>query len=155
MNSTPRTPLAYGFRESQEGRAYSDLRGNAWTATRAFMTTSKRATRFLWTAVTFLVVIGIAAVTRRTLVLFWPGTVGEKASPAAALDLGFARHMALTLIHILAGGLFLVLAPLQFMASIRQKHLQLHRWMGRVLVLCGLRSLSAGHELHDEHWRTQ
>jgi uncharacterized membrane protein len=102
------------------------------------MIPSKRATRLLWTAIIFLVVIGIAAVTRRTLVLFWPGSVGGKASPAAALDAGFARHLMLTLIHILPGGLFLVLAPLQFMPSVRQKHLQLHRWMGRILVVCGL-----------------
>jgi len=102
------------------------------------MTPSKRASRFLWTAVIFLVVIGIAAVTRRTLVLFRPGLAGGSASPAAALDAGFARHMMLTLIHILPGGLFLVLAPFQFVPSIRQKHLQLHRWMGRVLVVCGL-----------------
>ena len=102
------------------------------------MTTSKRATRFLWTAVIFLVVIGIAAVTRRTLVLFWPVQFEGKASPAVALDAGFARHVALTLIHILPGGLFLVLAPLQFMPSLRQRHLQLHRWMGRILMVCGL-----------------
>lgn len=98
---------------------------------------SKRAIRFVWTAVIFLVLIGVAAVTRRTLVLFRPGSIGGN-SPAAALDEGFARHMALTLIHILPGGLFLVLAPLQFLPSIRQKHLQVHRWMGRVLVVTGL-----------------
>jgi uncharacterized membrane protein len=103
-----------------------------------FMPVSKRSTRFLWTAVIFLVVVGVAAVTRRTLVLFWPEQFGGKASPAAALDAGFARHMVLTLVHILPGGLFLVLAPLQFRPSIRQKHLQLHRWMGTALVVCGL-----------------
>jgi uncharacterized membrane protein len=102
------------------------------------MPTSKRSSRFVWTALIFLVVIGIAAVTRRTLVLFWPGMFGGRASPAAALDAGFARHMVLTLIHILPGGLFLALAPLQFLPSIRQKHLQVHGWMGRVLVVCGL-----------------
>jgi uncharacterized membrane protein len=103
------------------------------------MTISRRATRFLWTAVIFLVVIGIAAVTRRALVLLWPVPFsGGKNSPAAGLDAGFARHMALTLVHILPAGLFLALAPLQFMPSIRQKHLQFHRWSGRVLVVCGL-----------------
>lgn len=102
------------------------------------MPVSKRATRFLWTGVIFLVVIGVAAVTRRTLVLFRPGSVGGSGSPAAALDAGFARHMALTLVHILPAGLFLVLMPLQFMPSIRQKHLRLHRWMGRILVVTGL-----------------
>ena len=102
------------------------------------MPASKRATRLLWTAVIVLVMIGIAAVTRRTLVLFRPRSAEGNASPAAALDAGFARHMALTLLHILPGGLFLVLAPLQFMPSIRRKHLQLHRWTGRVLVVTGL-----------------
>jgi uncharacterized membrane protein len=103
------------------------------------MPVSKRATRFLWIAVTFLIVIGIAAVTRRTVVLLWPGQLGSGgSSPAAALDAGFARHRALTLLHILLGGLFLALVSLQFVPSIRQKHLQYHRWMGRVLVVCGL-----------------
>ena len=102
------------------------------------MSISKPASRLLWTGVVLLVVIGIAAVTRRTLVLLWPSLSGGKSNPAAALDAGFARHIALTLIHILPGGLFLALAPLQFMPSVRQKHLQFHRWSGRVLVICGL-----------------
>jgi uncharacterized membrane protein len=102
------------------------------------MPVSRPANRLLWTAVIFLVVIGVAAVTRRTLVLFWPSLSGGTSNPAAVLDAGFARHMALTLVHILPAGLFLVLVPLQFMPSVRQKHLQYHRWMGRILVVCGL-----------------
>src|SRR5690242_4019757 len=103
------------------------------------MTVSKGATRFVWTAVVVLALIGIAAVSRRTLVLLWPAQfAGKHSSPAAALDAGFARHMALTLVHILPGGLFLALAPLQFIPTFRQKHLRLHRWTGRVLVVCGL-----------------
>jgi len=98
-----------------------------------------RASRFLWTAIIFLAVIGIAAVTRRTLVLFWPAQFSAgSASPAAGLDAGFARHMALTFLHILPAALFVVLAPFQFMPSVRQKHLEFHRWSGRVLVVCGL-----------------
>lgn len=103
------------------------------------MSVSKPAGRLLWTVVIFLIVIGIAAVTRRTLVLCWPQRFGGGSSnPAAALDTGFGRHTLLTLIHILPGGLFLALAPLQFLRGFRQKHLQLHRWSGRVLVVCGL-----------------
>jgi len=71
------------------------------------MPVSKRTTRFLWIAVGFLVVIGIAAVTRRTLVLLWPVQFAGKASPAAALDTGFARHIALTFVHILPEDYFL------------------------------------------------
>ena len=103
------------------------------------MQASNRASRFVWTAIIFLAAIGIAAVTRRTLVLFWPAQFsGGSASPAAGLDSGFARHMALTVLHILPAALFVVLAPLQFMPSVRQKHLQFHRWSGRVLVVYGL-----------------
>ena len=102
------------------------------------MSGSKPARRLLWFAVIFLVVIGMAAVTRRSLVLIWPQRFGGNASPAAALDAGFARHAVLTFVHILPGGLFLALAPLQFLRSIRQKHLQFHRWSGRALVVCGV-----------------
>jgi uncharacterized membrane protein len=83
-------------------------------------------------------VIGVAAATRRTLVLFWPEALAGKYPPAAALDTGFARHMALTLVHIIPGALFLVLALLQFVPSIRANHLKIHRWLGRILVVTGL-----------------
>jgi uncharacterized membrane protein len=70
--------------------------------------------------------------------LLWPGSFSGNSSPAAALDAGFARHRALTLIHILVGGPFLALALLQFVPSVRQKHLKFHRWSGRILVALGL-----------------
>jgi uncharacterized membrane protein len=102
------------------------------------MAVSKTVSRVVWTFVVFLVVIGIAAVTRRSLVLLWPATFAGNYAPAAALDTGFARHVALTFVHILPGGLFLSLGLLQFAPGIRRKHLQIHRWMGRMLVICGL-----------------
>ena len=103
------------------------------------MSVSTGARRFVWFAVIFLVLIGVAAVTRRTLVLLSPGQFsGGRSNPAAALDAGFARHKALTLIHILPGALFLGLAALQFMPGMRKKHLQFHRWSGRFLVALGV-----------------
>ena len=102
------------------------------------MAVSKPAGRLVWAGVAFLALIGVAAVTRRTLVLLWPDIFASKASPAAALDTGFAKHVALTLVHILPGGLFLALTPLQFMPTIRKRHLTVHRRMGGVLVISGL-----------------
>jgi uncharacterized membrane protein len=103
------------------------------------MAVSKRATRIVWTGALVLILIGIAAVTRRTVVLLVPGALGGgSSSPAAGLDTGFARQRALTLIHILPGALFLSLAAVQFMPSVRKRHLRLHRWMGRCLVGLGL-----------------
>lgn len=102
------------------------------------MAGKQRATRFIWIAVIVLVTIGIAAATRRALVLFRPSVFAGKYPPAAALDIGFAKHAALTLLHIIPGTLFLLLAPLQFLPSIRAKHLRLHRRLGSILVVTGL-----------------
>lgn len=101
------------------------------------MSVSKRANRLLWSAVIFLVLIGLAAVTRRSLALIWPQRFGG-AGAAAGLDSGFARDTALTLIHILPGALFLGLAPLQFARNFRERNLKFHRRMGTLLVICAL-----------------
>jgi uncharacterized membrane protein len=101
----------------------------------------------MWAAVIFLSVIGIAvAVRRMTHVLpivakgYRPPAV--PANPGAAqfavLDDLFARYPILTLIHIAPGLLFMVLGPLQFSATIRARHLQWHRFSGRIFVICGL-----------------
>jgi uncharacterized membrane protein len=99
------------------------------------MTLRRSAPRLLWITVIVLAAIGVAAATRRALVLFWPAVFAGKYPPAAALDKGFAQHVALTLVHIIPGALFLVLAALQFAPAIRTKHLDIHRWLGRILVV--------------------
>jgi len=99
----------------------------------------KNARRIVWIGVSLLILIGVTAVTRRTVVLLFPGTLGSGGSnPAAALDTVFSRHSGLTLLHILPGGLFLALAAVQFMPNVRQRHLRFHRWSGRLLVVLGL-----------------
>src|SRR5439155_10385205 len=60
------------------------------------------------------------------------------AAQFAALDDIFARYPLLMLIHIIPGALFTVLGPLQFSATIRARHLQWHRWSGRVYLICSL-----------------
>ena len=101
------------------------------------MSVPKHVRRLLWSAVVFLVLIGIAAVTRRSLALLWPQRFAG--NPAASgLDAGFARNAALTFVHILPGALFLGLAPLQFVPGFRQRNLKFHRRMGTLLVICAL-----------------
>ncbi len=36
------------------------------------------------------------------------------------------------------GLLFVVLGPLQFSHTLRERHLQWHRWSGRIVLLCGM-----------------
>ena len=56
----------------------------------------------------------------------------------ADVDDGFARYPALTLMHIIPGLLFFLLAPLQFVSRLRNRAPSMHRWMGRVAVALGL-----------------
>ncbi len=53
------------------------------------------------------------------------------------MDVGFAQHPFLTLIHITPGLLFMVLGPLQFVARIRRRSAAIHRWIGRIFLVCG------------------
>jgi len=88
---------------------------------------SPRTERLVWTLTLILSAIGVIAVLAR---LFRLG------APPRATDTGFAEHPLLTAIHILPGLLFVVLAPLQFVKSLRNG--RLHRWLGRALVGVGL-----------------
>lgn len=65
---------------------------------------------------------------------------GARTIEVARFDSSFAAHPRKTLLHVVPGGLFLALAPLQFSSRLRTRHLRLHRWSGRVLVAAGLAS---------------
>ncbi len=105
-----------------------------------------RLRRALWSAVIFLAFIGVAVAARRVIYLgpilangYSPPAVvpGSRAAQFVALDEVFARHALLTMIHVVPGLLFMILGPFQFSESIRARHLQWHRWNGRILVACG------------------
>jgi uncharacterized membrane protein len=87
--------------------------------------------KFLWTATILLALIGVAAATRRMFLLPSP-------PQPAAFDSGFAQHRLLTMIHIVPGLLFMLLAPLQFVSTLRNRRPKLHRWIGRVVLGLGL-----------------
>ena len=106
-----------------------------------------RTHHILWGLVIFLALIGVSAVARRTMHLV-PILINGYSPPAtpsnprlaqlAGLDDIFARYPVLTLVHILPALLFLVLGPLQFSSTFRNRHLQWHRRSGRILLLCGV-----------------
>ncbi len=86
--------------------------------------------------VVFLALIGLAAAARRAYVLLFPPQTPRFAT-AAVLDAGFATHRLLTFIHIVPASLAIILMPLQFVSRIRKRHLALHRWSGRLVVVLG------------------
>ena len=50
----------------------------------------------------------------------------------------------LTLLHVIPGSLFLLLAPIQFLPPVRNRFLGIHRWLGRVLIVAALISGGVG-----------
>lgn len=60
----------------------------------------------------------------------------QAAPTADAFNVRYVQHSGVALLHIVPGLLFLTLAPLQFIARIRQKHIRFHRGLGRALVAC-------------------
>src|SRR5215207_3503988 len=51
---------------------------------------------------------------------------------------GFLHFPILVALHVVLGGVYLALAPFQFVRRIRSRHLDYHRWAGRLLVSVGL-----------------
>ena len=53
-------------------------------------------------------------------------------------DLGYVNHPYLTYLHIIPGILFMICGPFQFIGKIRKTHINIHRFTGRVFIICGL-----------------
>jgi uncharacterized membrane protein len=51
---------------------------------------------------------------------------------------GFLDFPTVVALHVVLGGIYLALAPFQFVKRIRSRHLAYHRWAGRLLVSVGL-----------------
>lgn len=106
--------------------------------------------RLVWLAALVLCLIGVTAAVNRALHVGDAGaralasgvfdTLGVRVSPAdsarmALTDHRFAQRPSLTRLHVVAGGLFLLLAPLQFWRRLRDSHRRVHRWSGRLLLV--------------------
>jgi hypothetical protein len=109
---------------------------------------TKRLLRILSFVLAF---IGLAMVVRRILAMnglipsFNPPvatgtTAGAPAAASAAaepFDANFAKHPLITLLHIIPGGFFMILGPLQFLPKIRNRYPRFHRRSGRIFLAAG------------------
>lgn len=90
----------------------------------------------MWAGMILLCLIGAATVIRRIFALAHPA---QNAPPQlAALDAVFAQKPVLTLLHIVPALVLVTLVPFQFSRSFRNRHLRIHRWMGRTIMVLGL-----------------
>jgi uncharacterized membrane protein len=95
-----------------------------------------RFKRLMWVTMIVLCVIGGGVAIRRIAALAFP----PQHPPAqfAGLDEAFAAKKILTLIHIVPALLLVTLVPFQFSRSFRNRHLRVHRWIGRTVIILGL-----------------
>jgi hypothetical protein len=119
--------------------------------------------RALWAVAVLLVAIGVGAaigrsifpddfVTRAEPVRQWLVETLRREDPLALarpaelakMDGRFAAHPILTRLHVILGGLFLLVAPLQFSTRMRARHIAVHRWSGRILLPALFMSLLPG-----------
>lgn len=56
----------------------------------------------------------------------------------------FASYASLTLVHVVAGCVFLTLAPFQFSTGIRQRHPRIHRITGRIVLIAAIPTVASG-----------
>jgi len=100
------------------------------------MTGQSQLRRLMWIGLLTLCVIGAAAVLHRMVALAHPAD--QAPAQLAALDQTFTEKPALTLAHIVPGLVLVLLIPWQFSRTFRARHLQAHRWIGRVSMVMGL-----------------
>jgi uncharacterized membrane protein len=102
----------------------------------------KRAISILTISTAFTA--GFAASTRIVLLLSLPpGFLDDWVARHPSLgildvdDVRYLHHAGMTLAHVIPALVFAILAPLQFVASIRSRRPGWHRWAGRTLVTLG------------------
>ena len=83
-----------------------------------------------WIALLLLCAIGAGAVLRRMVAL--------ESAPPAGLDAHFTAKTGMVLLHLVPSLVFVLLIPLQFVSTLRQRHPRFHRWTGRMVVVSGL-----------------
>jgi uncharacterized membrane protein len=103
--------------------------------------------RALWWGVGVLAVLGVVSAVGRAVSVASGGLSYEQVvrlmpsqlvGEAFEFDRWFVAHPALTLAHVVPGGIFLALAPFQFSTRIRSRYVRFHRWSGRVLLVAAL-----------------
>lgn len=107
----------------------------------------------VWLGVVPLVVIGLVSAVGRGLALATgdqpfaalyailpPGGVED----GRTLDRWFASHSVLTWTHIAAGTLVFAFALFQFVPVIRRRHVTVHRWTGRLVLVAAVPAAISG-----------
>lgn len=86
--------------------------------------------RLAWPAVGFVTLVLIVFATIRAIDIYTGHSTEE------LFEARYLEHPVIAAIHMFCGIAFILFAPLQFNSTFRRKHLNTHRRLGRVLLLC-------------------
>lgn len=98
---------------------------------------SRSALVSITVAVLLLVVVVFAGI---RLAVDVPHLLAGTVPEPHTFEARYVRHPVTAYLHLVPGTLFLLGAPLQLSARFRRRHLQLHRRLGRLLLVLGLLS---------------
>jgi uncharacterized membrane protein len=112
----------------------------------------------LWGALLFLVALGVAAVVLRLAFLSDAASqleplrqaftgqrsTGQRLADLADFDGRFAENRGMTALHVIPGGILLILVPLQLSTAMRNRFAVVHRWNGRLLIAAGILAAITG-----------
>jgi uncharacterized membrane protein YozB (DUF420 family) len=101
------------------------------------MTTARRNVPVAWGIVFFLIAVVLVFAAIRVS-NDGPFLAEGTLPPEGEFDRRYVEHPVLAYAHILPGVIYLVLAPFQVSRRFRNRHLSLHRKMGRVLLPLGI-----------------
>jgi uncharacterized membrane protein len=91
----------------------------------------------LWSTLIVLILIVVVAVALR-ISTDWPNVAAGTVPPEDSFDRRYALHPALAYAHILPGVVYLLGAPWQLSRRFRNRHITLHRRLGRVVLPAGV-----------------
>jgi uncharacterized membrane protein len=92
-----------------------------------------------------LCLIGAGAAVRRMVALVSPAQSGPP--DLVSLDAHFAREKLLTFAHVSPGLVLVTIVPFQFSRRFRDRHLGLHRILGRIAMVLGFVIVTSGFAL--------
>ena len=99
-----------------------------------------------WLIVAGLIFVGLTSLIGRTLSITGaystPNLVPEEYFNT--FDIRYYQQTVATILHLLPGFLIVILGPLQFIPLIRKRWINLHRWSGRVFIVCGATGAVSG-----------
>ena len=101
------------------------------------MTTVRRNVPVAWGIIFFLIAVVLVFATIR-LINDSENLIAGTIPAEGEFDRRYAEHPVLAYAHILPGVVYLVLAPFQISRRFRNRHLGLHRKMGRILIPTGI-----------------